>query len=150
MSKLKVGDKVKCIKATYIEDGNKVAVGDIVTVDYIYEDRGGQLSFTALENKDKAINGREGNYYMSIDRFELIIKGVTMKQEERKYIVINHTSDSTGTSNLLSKKEAMDYCTSGHTIIDISKAPRYKKVTTSRMVEDKPKKTTKKKGENYE
>ena len=68
-----------------------------------------------------------------------------MKVEERNYLMINKDNEIMDT--LKTKKEVLEHASaSSYEVIDISNAPRYNKVTTSRMVLQKPAKVAKKKG----
>ena len=120
--RFKIVEKVRAIESI-----GKIVAGKIYTVG----DRSHDVHVYPVELPDHS-------YYDN--KFEPVVGVKKVKQEERKYIVIHSVTDSIETNNLLTKTEAMDYCSSGDIIIDISKAPRYTKVTTSRMVEEKKKK----------
>ena len=66
----------------------------------------------------------------------------SMKVEERNYLMINKDNEIVDT--LKTKKEVLEHASaSSYEVIDISNAPRYNKVTTSRMVLQKPAKVAK-------
>ena len=121
MAKFKVGDTVKCISwdGIMFKEGN------------MYEVFSSGLEF--------CVRGEDGDVYrldlVDDKNFKLVKGAKRMKEEKRNYIVVNSDCDNVEHSRLLTKDEAMEKVTSdNYYIIDISKAPRYTKKTTSRMV----------------
>ena len=123
MAKFKVGDTV--IRTTH--ENGELKIGDTGVVE--------KLSDTGVII--------EGEYHGS-DYLELV-KEKKVKKAKENYIVVNSDTDRLEVGRLSTKAEAIETCTDSDYIIDISKAPHYNKVTTSRMVLQKTETKKKKK-----
>ena len=99
----------------------------------------------SIGNKDRFTHASL-HYYQTMGYTTIRLKREkSMKVEERNYLMINKDNEIVDT--LKTKKEVLEHASaSSYEVIDISNAPRYNKVTTSRMVLQKPAKVAKKKG----
>ena len=137
--KFKVGDKVKRSEGT--GSNNNFNEGDTGVVFSSNYSTSGYSRVSVVMDKNGEIS--EGNHNLVL---ELVSGGKKVKEEKRNYIVVNSDCDNVEHERLLTKSEAMDKVNgSNYYAVDISNAPRYNKVTTSRMVMQKVDKKIKKK-----
>jgi len=140
MAKFKVGDTVELVKLES-RHGAEVLnskIGDILEITKVVE-RSPYKEEPAYETNPSTNLG-----WLSEDQFELVKGGKKVKKAKENYIVISEDGDIPA-GRTLTKEDVMSTTyDKNYYILDISKAPRYSKVTTSRMVLQKPEKKGKK------